>query len=162
MDRVSVGGLAVARVLHDFVAEALPGTGLKADAFWSGLGSIVTDLAPRNRALLDTRDRLQAELDAWHHARRGRPIDAAEYQQFLREIGYLVPEPSAVAVETSGVDQEIAAIARPFEIHRSDFADDCFRPVRHHNNTIGEQDSFIDIVRNHERGDARFLAKVPQ
>ena len=66
-DRVEAGGLSVARELHDFVNdEALPGTGMAPEQFWSGLDRIVHDLAPVNRDLLATRDRMQAEIDRWH------------------------------------------------------------------------------------------------
>src|SRR5208282_6078811 len=74
---------------------------------------LVRDLAPRNRALLEKRDEMQAAIDAWHRAQRGRPIDQAAYQEFLREIGYLVPEPAEVAIATENVDPEIASIAGP-------------------------------------------------
>jgi malate synthase len=114
MDRVEVGGLQIARVLHDFiVTEAIPDTGLDPTTFWSGFGALLRDLAPRNAALLETRDELQAAIDAWHLAHRGQPVDQTQYQVFLREIGYLVPEPATVAVATSNVDPEIASIAGP-------------------------------------------------
>ncbi|MBT6440845.1 MAG: malate synthase G, partial [Alphaproteobacteria bacterium] len=107
-------GLRVAKTLHDFVTkEALPGTGVDADAFWVSLDALVHDLAPRNRALLATRDALQAKIDAWHVARRGQPHDAASYKGFLKEIGYLVPEGDAFAVTTDNVDPEFASIAGP-------------------------------------------------
>ena len=83
-ERVRAGGLQVARVLHDFVnEEALPGTGVSAEAFWPGLERIVAELAPINRALLDKRDRLQQEIDAWHRERRDRSFELAEYKAFL-------------------------------------------------------------------------------
>ena len=114
MEDVAVGGLTVARVLYEFVnEEAIPGTGVEPDAFWRGFGALVRELAPVNRALLDRRDTLQASIDAWHGERRGKEIDAAEYQAFLREIGYLVEEPASVAVRTENVDPEIAVIAGP-------------------------------------------------
>jgi malate synthase len=60
-DRVQIGGLGVAGSLHRFVTEeALPGSGIEADAFWAGLDALVHDLAPRNRELLARRDELQA------------------------------------------------------------------------------------------------------
>jgi malate synthase len=114
MDHEPAGGLRVARVLKDFVeAEALPGTAVAAAAFWAGLGDLVARFAPRNAALLAKRDALQARIDDWHRARRGKPHDAAEYEAFLRAIGYLLPPPAPFAVSTANVDPEIASIAGP-------------------------------------------------
>ncbi len=114
MDKVEAGGLKVAKALYDFInGEALPGTGVTADQFWSGLGAIIHDLAPRNRALLARRDELQAKIDAWHKANPARPIDRAAYKTFLEEIGYLLPEGPDFAVSTANVDDEIAIIAGP-------------------------------------------------
>src|SRR4051812_42215165 len=114
MERIEVAGLKVAGVLHAFVArEALPGTGVDAQAFWSGLAALVGDLGPKNRALLAARDVLQAKIDAYHRARAGRPVDAAGYERFLRDIGYLAPEPADFSIATANVDDEIATIAGP-------------------------------------------------
>jgi malate synthase len=114
MDRIDVGGLSISRTLHEFVTtEAMPGTGIRAPDFWTGLGKLYGELAPRNRALLERRDALQAEIDAWHAARNGQPIDAAAYQGFLRGIGYLLPEPTDFAIATANVDPEISRIAGP-------------------------------------------------
>src|ERR1700732_209161 len=96
MDFVNAGGLQVARPLYDFVnAEAIPGTGIDAKAFWQGLGALIDDLAPRNRALLDKRDAMQRQIDAWHLDNRGKAIDTGAYLEFLRGIGYLQPAPAA-------------------------------------------------------------------
>uniref|UniRef100_UPI0038CD9A95 malate synthase G n=1 Tax=Aminobacter niigataensis TaxID=83265 RepID=UPI0038CD9A95 len=112
-DSVSLHGLSVARELHDFVvAEALPGTGVDAEAFWKGFAAIVHDLAPKNRALLEKRDDFQLKLDAWYR-KHGAPHDMAAYKAFLSEIGYLVPEGPAFAVTTENVDPEIATVAGP-------------------------------------------------
>ncbi|MDT7951655.1 MAG: malate synthase G [Acetobacteraceae bacterium] len=114
MDRVDAAGLEIARELYDFVEqEALPGTGVTAAAFWSGFGDMVRDLAPRNAELLARRDDLQRQLDQWHLDHKGKPFDAAEYEAFLHEIGYLHPAPDAVTVSTANVDPEIATIAGP-------------------------------------------------
>ena len=114
MSRIASHGLQVATALHAFIeTEALPGTGVAADAFWSGLAGIVRDLAPRNRALLARRDALQEQIDAWHAERRGAVPDRAAYEAFLRGIGYLLPEPSSFTVATGNVDAEIASIAGP-------------------------------------------------
>src|SRR4051812_25900692 len=68
MDRIEAAGLQVARELHEFIAEALPGTGVEPGAFWSGLAGMIRDLAPRNADLLARRDELQAQIDAWHES----------------------------------------------------------------------------------------------
>jgi malate synthase len=114
LDRVSVGNLRVAKVLHDFIVEeVIPGTGIDAAAFWRGLDRIVHAFAPRNRALLERRDALQAGIDAWYRDRRGQPLDVGAQKSFLTEIGYLVPEGPDFTVDTANIDDEIAAIAGP-------------------------------------------------
>src|SRR5690242_6928030 len=114
MDRVEAFGLKVAGPLYDFIkAEALPGTGVTQDAFWRGFAALVTDLAPHNKVLLEKRDALQQQIDAWHLAHRAKPIDMAEYTGFLRGIGYLEPEPPDFSIATNNVDPEIASIAGP-------------------------------------------------
>ena len=110
---VTVGRLRVAEELHDFVRnEALPGSGLDEAAFWAGVETIFADFAPRNRALLATRDEIQRRLDDYHRAAPG-PVDQAAYEDFLREIGYLVEEPAEVTVHTDRVDDEVAVQAGP-------------------------------------------------
>jgi len=107
-------GLQVAAELDRFIEnEALPGTGVDSAAFWQGFDALVHDLAPKNRALLAERDRLQTELDTWHRANPGPVADLAAYQAFLESIGYLVPQPDEVKASTSNVDSEIAEQAGP-------------------------------------------------
>lgn len=112
--RVLVDGLSVATVLHDFInKEVLPGTGVTETGFWTRLDRIIHDLAPRNRALLQRRDELQAKIDAWHTARKGRLFDLPAYKAFLTQIGYIVPEGPDFSIDTRNVDDEIASIAGP-------------------------------------------------
>ncbi|MFW6334571.1 MAG: malate synthase G [Desulfosalsimonas sp.] len=113
-ERVNAGGLQVAKVLYDFVNnEAIAETGVKADAFWSSLESIVKDLTPRNRELLKKRDEIQAGIDEWHRQHKGRPIDMEKYKAFLRELDYLRPEGGNFSASTANVDPEIAEVAGP-------------------------------------------------
>ncbi|MGN7131674.1 malate synthase G [Rhodococcoides corynebacterioides] len=113
-ERVQVGSLQVAAVLHEFVqSKALPGTGVQAEAFWSGVESLLTDLAPKNRALLGARDEIQGKLDAWHSEHPGAGYDKAAYKAFLQEIGYLEEQPAPFSITTSGVDREITSTAGP-------------------------------------------------
>jgi malate synthase len=111
---IEKAGLQVAEPLVRFIEDrALPGTGLAPEAFWSGLAQVYGRFAPENAALLARRDDLQAKIDAWHQARAGQPVDMAAYQAFLREIGYLVPEPAAFEIAPERVDAEVATLAGP-------------------------------------------------
>jgi malate synthase len=113
-ERLTRSGLHVDAALAAFVeGEVLAPLGVDADAFWAGFAALVARLAPVNRGLLARRDELQAQIDAWHRAHRGKPIDGAAYRAFLAEIGYLVPEPAPFAIATENVDAEIATMAGP-------------------------------------------------
>ncbi len=112
--RIDKAGLAVAETLARFVdTRVLPGTGIEPDAFWSGVAGLFARFAPENAVLLAKRDGLQAQIDAWHEARAGKPADPADYAAFLRDIGYLVAEPAPFAVTTDRVDAEVATMAGP-------------------------------------------------
>ncbi|KAB2668234.1 malate synthase G [Ochrobactrum sp. LMG 5442] len=111
---VEIEGLRIAPELVEFLAkEAAPGTGVEPEKFWKGFAAIVRDLAPKNRALLAKRDDLQAKIDAWYKQNRDRGYTQADYQQFLKDIGYLLPEGGDFKVSTANVDPEIAHIAGP-------------------------------------------------
>ena len=112
--RTNVHRLQVASNLHAFINDkVLPGTGVAPDKFWTGFDAIVTDLAPKNIALLAERDRMQTEQDAWHKANPGEIRDMKAYRAFLEKIGYLVPVPKNVKTTTSNVDDELAKQAGP-------------------------------------------------
>lgn len=112
--RTSIGRLQVATTLYRFIEDrVLHGSGLEAKTFWQGFDRLAHALAPKNAALLTERERLQAELDAWHRAHPGPIADKRGYRAFLERIGYLVPAPRKVKASTANVDSEIASQAGP-------------------------------------------------
>ncbi|CAN5484740.1 malate synthase G [soil metagenome] len=113
-ERTPVHRLQVATELFNFIeTKVLPGTGVESGAFWTGFDAIVTDLAPKNIALLAERDRLQLEMDAWHTANPGPIADMPAYRAFLEQTGYLAPQPQDVTISTANVDAELAVQAGP-------------------------------------------------
>ncbi len=116
-ERVTAGGLQVAKTLYDFVnTEVLPVIGKDSaeeqEKFWDGFGKIVEEYTPRNRELLNTRDELQKKMDAWYEDHKGAQ-DPEEYKAFLKEIGYLVDEPGDFEITTQNIDSEIAETSGP-------------------------------------------------
>jgi len=108
---MKVANLTVSDALYNFVNnEAIPDTGVSADDFWQSLADILTEVAPRDIELLQKRDNLQTQIDAWHKANPGMP-ELAKYKAFLTEIGYLVEAPASVDVKVTNVDDEMARVA---------------------------------------------------
>ncbi|MEL7189636.1 MAG: malate synthase G [Pseudomonadota bacterium] len=111
---ISRAGLSIDEKLATFLeTQVLAPLGRDASVFWADFAKLVAEFTPRNRALLAKREDLQAKIDTWHTQRAGKPHDAGEYQAFLREIGYLVPEPADFQIGTQNVDPEIATMAGP-------------------------------------------------
>ena len=113
-NRTQCHQLHIDNTLYQFLQnEVLPHSGLDSDAFWEGFSQLVHDLAPKNRELLAKRDALQEQLDTWHKANPGPIQDMAAYKDFLSEIGYLLPQPEHVRVQTQNVDSAITSQAGP-------------------------------------------------
>ncbi len=108
---VDRSGLSVANALAGFIeSDVLPGTGVDAAHFWTGLATILTRFVPVNRTLLAKRAELQAQIDAWH---KSNAFDQVAYEAFLQTIGYLALEPAPFEVDTANVDAEVATMAGP-------------------------------------------------
>ena len=109
-----LAGLRVAGTLANFVNHLLlPRVGLDREDFWESFAHIIRELTPRNTQLLQIRDSLQSQIDDWHLKRRNQPHDPLAYEQFLRDIGYLLPPVPDFQITTDGVDGEIASQAGP-------------------------------------------------
>ena len=112
--RIECAGLQIDEALHSLlVQEIAPGTGIDPDHFWQGVADVWASLGPENKRLLGERETLQAQIDDWHLAHKGDAFDAGAYEAFLRDIGYLHPEPAPFSITTDNVDPEIASIAGP-------------------------------------------------
>ena len=114
-NRIEIGNLRIDENLHALVRDEIaPGTGIASDTFWKAFGDIVAAFAPENKRLLEKRDTLQEQIDAWHLARnKDEPLDGEAYQAFLTDIGYLLPEGRDFTVITEDVDIEISLISGP-------------------------------------------------
>ncbi|MDC1444199.1 malate synthase G [Gammaproteobacteria bacterium] len=93
--------------------DVLDGLDISPEHFWSSLESILAEFGPRNKALLDKREVIQSQIDEWHLARKNTDHDHEEYKDFLKEIGYIVPDTGDFTISTSNVDDEIKTIAGP-------------------------------------------------
>ncbi|MBM4264100.1 MAG: malate synthase G [Deltaproteobacteria bacterium] len=111
---IETSGLRIDARLYRLVEDEIAlGTGIDPNSFWDALSKVVADLAPRNRALLDHRDRLQRRIDDWCRAQRGKAFDVGEYKAFLTQVGYLVSEREDFQICSANVDREISSISGP-------------------------------------------------
>ena len=112
--RFNEHGYKVAHCLHTFINhEVLPGLRINQQDFWLAVADVLNEFIPRNQALLNARVVLQAKIDNWHLSNANRAFSQQAYQQFLTEIGYLVPEQGDFQISTENVDPEVALIAGP-------------------------------------------------
>ncbi len=111
---INKGSLSVSIDLEAFLkSEVLPGLDLSEDHFWNSLENIINEFSPRNKELLDIRESMQGKIDAWHLANPGGEKNLGVYKDFLKDIGYLLPEGEDFKITTENVDPEISSIAGP-------------------------------------------------
>ena len=111
---INKGSLSVSTDLEAFLkSEVLPGLDLSEDHFWTSLENIIHEFSPRNKELLDIRESMQGQIDAWHLANPGGEKNLDVYKDFLKDIGYLLPEGEDFKITTENVDPEISSIAGP-------------------------------------------------
>ena len=106
--------LKVSEKLKDFLDnEVLDGLDITSDHFWASFEKIVDEFVPRNKALLETRENIQSQIDSWHIERKGKEHNHSEYKSFLEDIGYIAPRSDSFSISTTNVDPEIKTIAGP-------------------------------------------------
>jgi len=111
---IKIKDLSVSKVLYDFInKELFKGLDIEVDDFWSGFNKAIHDLAPKNKKLLDEREKLQKQIDYWHMERKGKVFDIGEYTNFLKKIGYLKEVGKPFKINPENVDDEISSIAGP-------------------------------------------------
>jgi len=111
---IKIENLSVSEILLNFVNnELLPGTNIDSNKFWNSFEKAVHELAPKNKELLKTRDQMQKKIDKWHIDNKSKKFNSEVYENFLKEIGYLVKEGEKFSIETKNIDAEISNIAGP-------------------------------------------------
>ena len=114
MNFVEKNGLKISSTLFEFVNnEAIPGTGVVSEDFWSKFSKVVHELTPINKALIKKRETGQKKIDDWHVSNKGKDFDKVQYVEFLKSINYLVRENDDFKIKTKNVDYEISSVAGP-------------------------------------------------
>ena len=111
---ITKGSLSVSTDLESFLRlEVLSGLDITEEHFWSSLENIIDEFGPKNKALLETRELMQQQIDEWHLTNSGQEKNLSTYKKFLNEIGYLLKEGDDFKITTKNVDPEISSIAGP-------------------------------------------------
>ena len=106
--------LTISKDLKDFLEnELLEGLDISTQQFWSSFEKIINEFSPRNKALLQKREDLQSQIDAWHIEHKDKGFDHEKYKIFLTDIGYIAPRSPDFTISTDNVDPEIKTIAGP-------------------------------------------------
>lgn len=106
------GRLKIAKQLDLFITQdVLPGLQLSVEDLWTRFADVLPELLSINQSLLTKRINLQQQIDQYCRSRQS--IDTEEYKTFLRDIGYLQPNPCDFQINTQNVDPEISTMAGP-------------------------------------------------
>ena len=114
IEYIETENIKIAKPLYDLVEqEIIPNTGINTNHFWTSFGSIINDLEPDNRSLLNKRKDIQNNINSWHDNQKSKRFNIEEYKTFLKDIGYLTPDAPDFQITTTNVDEEISSIAGP-------------------------------------------------
>ena len=111
---IKINNLSVAQKFANFINdELLPGTKIGKKKFWHGFDKCVHELAPKNKKLLEKREKLQKLIDTWHKDNRGNKFNLKKYTKFLKKIGYIKKNGPNFKIKTKNLDKEISSICGP-------------------------------------------------
>jgi malate synthase len=111
---LKIKNLSVSESLANFInKELLPGTKINKEKFWKGFDKYVHELTPKNRKLLQKRERFQKAIDALHIDKKDDQLNLKKYTEFLKKIGYLKKPGPNFKIKTKNVDIEISSICGP-------------------------------------------------
>jgi len=114
MNIIEKNGLKINSILFEFINnEAIPGTNINTENFWSNFEKLVHELTPINKILIEKREKIQKQIDEWHKKNAGKEINKKKYISFLKSISYIVEEKEDFEITTSNTDEEISSIAGP-------------------------------------------------
>ena len=111
---IKIKHLSVSEKLANFINnELIPGTKVSKKKFWGGFDKYVHELSPKNRKLLQKRERLQKAIDASHIDKKYNQFNLKRYTKFLKKIGYLKKSGPNFKIKTKNLDKEISSICGP-------------------------------------------------
>ena len=70
-------------------------------------------LAPKNKKLLEIREKIQKSIDSFHLERKSKSFNFIEYKRFLKKIDYIKNVVPNFKIQTKNVDKEISSICGP-------------------------------------------------
>jgi len=111
---LKIKNLSISQKLANFInKELLPGTKINKEKFWKGFDKCVHELAPKNKKLLQKRERLQKAIDALHIDKKDDQLNLKKYTEFLLKIEYLKKSGPNFKIKTKNIDVEISSICGP-------------------------------------------------
>ncbi len=111
---IKINDLSVSKRLANFInVKLLPGTKISKERFWSGFNKYIHELSPKNKSLIEKREKIQKLIDTWHKENKENKFNLKKYTDFLKKIGYLNKSGTNFKIKTKNVDNEISSICGP-------------------------------------------------
>ena len=111
---IKIKDLSVSEKLANFINDKLlPGTKISKERFWNGFNKYIHELSPKNKNLIEKREKIQKLIDTWHKENKDNRFNLKKYTDFLKKIGYLKKSGTNFKIKTKNVDNEISSICGP-------------------------------------------------